>query len=171
MQSGIRRCSILISVDPQGLKGLEGGAVRRPRTGVEKCRRCSSARASAVVCCKTPAPGLWRRARGEKCGFTAGGRVHPRRHMQHVQLSVVPGDLDIQKRKALRGVGYSWKQQDKGQRGNLRWEVGEIGKQKTFILLIEGSHVRGKEKRRLGIKAQEASERNKNIITVSQPLA
>lgn len=36
MQSGIRRCSILIYADPQGAEGLEGGVASRPGTGDRK---------------------------------------------------------------------------------------------------------------------------------------
>lgn len=125
MQSGIRRCSNLISTDPQGLRGWRG-VVRRPGTGGGKCHRCSSAHSSMAVCCKTPALAFWLGAQVEKHDFTAAGRgVHHHRHILYM-LSVVPRDLDIQGGRARRFCGVlapAESNKTKGREKTQRWEA------------------------------------------------
>ncbi|CAB1421524.1 unnamed protein product, partial [Pleuronectes platessa] len=90
---------------PQGLMGWKG-VVRRPGTEVGKCRRCSSSRASAAVCFKTPglASGFGPRERNGTLQLLEG--CNPRRHRQYL-CSQWYHDLDAQAQSATRAVQVS----------------------------------------------------------------
>ncbi len=102
MQSGIRRCSILIFTDPQGLRGYRGVS-ERPGTEVGKCHRCSSSHASTVVCCKTPTLAFGFRPRERDITFLLLEKVCS--FASIYMSSMVPRELDTQGGRAERFCG------------------------------------------------------------------
>lgn len=152
----------LSSQIPRG-SGAGGGAVARPGTGVGKCHHCSSAHASMAVRCKTPALAFGFRPRGRNMTLLLPVEsVHPRKHIYVLCSFKRIRRAGWESRKVLWGAGFSWGQQDKGQRENVRWEVEEQTRMRTYGALCRWKDVTwegsGKE------REEREGWRNKNII-------